>query len=398
MIARVTVLGGLVGALVAGMSCEPRVTECVPGRAEACTCTDGRTGAQTCMEHEHFGPCNCVTSETSAGGGGAAPDPIEPIELASGAPLLLDVFVAEAGVYVVLTYGVRHLDRSGRVIAEWTPERTIQAAAFDGEQLAIANGHYVDVLDAALRPTTSFPLIGRCAAVALVSGARVVCRVESPYTTFHTYDPSSGQLVASSAEHAHHGLTMRRVPATDDFVTIAPLSGSQRERLFLHRVLEDGDAYFLDESARGYVRTAFAFVGTPASHVVTQDGIFLKIYGESCTPEADDLERQCLVEDGSLAGVVEEPRFAALDQDGQGTLYALLTGSGYGCSQGCVAQKIDWIRKAVLMEKPVAPLTLIGPFLAARYDGVSDGLVVGGHVQGGAPGIGGYRVLLIPYP
>ena len=44
-------------------------TTCVPGRVEACPCTDGRTGAQTCGPDGTFGACVC-----SAMDAGDAPD------------------------------------------------------------------------------------------------------------------------------------------------------------------------------------------------------------------------------------------------------------------------------------------------------------------------------------
>jgi hypothetical protein len=39
------------------------VTTCVPGRAVACACTDGRAGAQICNDEERFSPCQCVQDE-----------------------------------------------------------------------------------------------------------------------------------------------------------------------------------------------------------------------------------------------------------------------------------------------------------------------------------------------
>ncbi len=50
---------------------ESATTSCVPGRTEACACTDGRMGAQKCLASASFGPCEC--SSSSSGGPDAGP-------------------------------------------------------------------------------------------------------------------------------------------------------------------------------------------------------------------------------------------------------------------------------------------------------------------------------------
>ncbi len=62
---------------------------CVPGRAEACACEDGRSGSQSCGDDGRFGACRCAPSAGDDGGvGDAARPPVDaaiPPDAQSGA-------------------------------------------------------------------------------------------------------------------------------------------------------------------------------------------------------------------------------------------------------------------------------------------------------------------------
>ena len=50
------------------------VNTCIPGKTEACACTDGRVGAQICRGNGTFEPCSCTLSQDAGRDGGDACD------------------------------------------------------------------------------------------------------------------------------------------------------------------------------------------------------------------------------------------------------------------------------------------------------------------------------------
>ncbi|MDP2269628.1 MAG: hypothetical protein Q8N23_10320 [Archangium sp.] len=48
------------------------VNTCIPGKTEACACTDGRVGAQICRGNGTFEPCSCTASQDAGRDGGDA--------------------------------------------------------------------------------------------------------------------------------------------------------------------------------------------------------------------------------------------------------------------------------------------------------------------------------------
>ena len=53
--------------LVVACSVDPAPSTCVAGRSEACACSDGRSGSQTCMPDGTFGSCTCTGGGEDAG-------------------------------------------------------------------------------------------------------------------------------------------------------------------------------------------------------------------------------------------------------------------------------------------------------------------------------------------
>src|SRR5262249_44330616 len=152
---------------------------CVPGQQVACACVGGELGAQVCLRDSTFGPCLCPsephgvssasgystaastssegpgpgpgvggshaaggtsgsgaaggTSGSGAAGGGSSPG----VEIDRGTSPLIDVFVADGGIFVVSERKVLLMDRKGQALNELDSPRDITAAAFDGSTLVI---------------------------------------------------------------------------------------------------------------------------------------------------------------------------------------------------------------------------------------------------------------------
>jgi chitinase len=66
----VAAFGVALGVVVAGCEAELRNRGCTPGEQDGCTCTDGRSGAQLCLDDESYGACVCEGAGNAGGGGG----------------------------------------------------------------------------------------------------------------------------------------------------------------------------------------------------------------------------------------------------------------------------------------------------------------------------------------
>lgn len=396
---------------------------CVPGRSEQCTCADGRLGARRCADEGVFGPCSCVGSGPDAGGGpptgadagrpgldAAAPGPDAGSSggtvLASGTDTLVDLFPASSGLVVVRKTGIDLLDASGGVLATVASPRDITAAAFDGTLLGVADKAMLTVYDTSLASLRSVALTESCASAVMVSGARFVCGPEGDWDrVFVTYDLQTGAKLASSTPVTYEGIPMRRVPGTDDFVTVT--TGLSPSDFYLHRVGADhkvvsyGDSpYHGDFSAT----TAYAFDATPATHLVQNNGIFLRIYTTACEANQGGWSNGCFERDGELGTLGDAESFAAMTDDGAGTIYALVWSGGWYsdglCKDGCKVQRIDVAGRLVTGEAAMK-MTDGAAVAAAKWDPVQKRFLVG-YLQSKDPysygQYAGFQVLAFSFP
>lgn len=94
---------------------------------------------------------------------------------------------------------------------------------------------------------------------------------------------------------------MRKIPGYDGFVTVS--TGISPTDYFLYRKGAKGEAVFVtDTPYHGDFRIdlGFAFVGSPATHLVTPEGLFLKIGGPACEQDPLPYPSECLAKDGAL--------------------------------------------------------------------------------------------------
>lgn len=309
---------------------------------------------------------------------GASP---APNDLASGLGRLITLFVVDAGVIVVLEDGVRLLARDGGELSRWESRRRLTTAAFDGTYLAVADGASVVSLTPALVELASAFLIEPCASAVIVSGHRFVCGPDNDWDRiFYTYQLPDGEALTRSSPYTYNGIPMKLVPGSDAFITVTTDLSPSDYHLYL--VEGDGRAVFVDESPYHgdfAITDVFAFDGSPATHLVTHQGLLLEI-GSECTPAASP--PRCLVRDGALGLLDDRGRYLAMTNDGAGDLYTLTDPAGEliepPCQAGCRVQRIDLAARLVRSESTWR--SLAADVTAFAHDDVSGRMAVGYHL------------------
>jgi len=118
---------------------------------------------------------------------------------------------------------------------------------------------------------------------------------------------------------------MRRVPGTDDFVTVTTdLSPSD---FHLYRQPESGAAEYVNESPYHgdfRVTNVYGFDRSPATHLITDAGLLLNIYGDDCGSMASSFKSGCFVKDGSIGIPTGAQLFIGLDTDADRQVFALV--------------------------------------------------------------------------
>jgi hypothetical protein len=453
--ASVLVSGLFVFLLACGTRTSIYAQICTEGRQVACACPGASVAVQVCLPGGIWGPCQCASASPGSGGvpgqggmpgvggagsaaagrsgsggvagaggriGGAGgtssshggtsgknPDAAQSsgIDLAQGTSQLIDVFVGDLGIYVVTTDGVVLFDRGGSQRALAPAARQVTAAAFDGTQLVVADRAKLTTYDSALSAIVSADLMEACAATVLVSRDRFVCGPSNDWDRiFYTYDARTGALLATSNAYTYNGIPMRRVPGTDDFITVtSDLSPSD---FHLYTVLSNGQVSYVNESPYHgdfSVTTTYAFDGSPPTHLITSAGLLLKIYDTGCTVDASSFTSTCFVKDGALGTLSGNQYFVSMDSDAAGTIFGLVDPStSYAlsgpCAQGCLLERVDVAARTILSQS-IAHLG-IARSVAFRHDPIGNAAVVGYIVGTGSYYFAsdpypGYRVTVLPY-
>lgn len=356
----------------AGASCVPSAT---------CDCT---------AECPSSGTSPTSGSGTAAGGYSTASQTL----IAEGTGELVDVLVGDALIFVVEVRRVAAFDPDGNLITQADWPRDIKSAAFDAGRLVIADQGLTTVLGADLGVVSTASVLEPCASVVLL-GNRVVCGPEEDWERiFYTYDATTGALLSTSEPYTYQGVPMRRVPGADAFVTVTTnLSPSD---FFLYEVAQSGAVTYVGESPYHGdfgAEDVYAFDGSPPTHLISHEGVMLSVFGS-----------EPFVKDGDVGTLTETALFMGMDNDPSGKLYGFVDTDVYDssyynrCELGCLVQKIDVPTRTVEHE---ATYTLeVGTLIAARYQAVTDMLVVGYRLPGSDfPGdpYPGYRVERLSY-
>jgi hypothetical protein len=329
-------------------------------------------------------------------------------EIASGTSTLIDLFVGPAGIYVLTSDSFYLIDRTGAQLALVALPSAVTSAAFDGQSFVLADQMEFRTYDTGLALLGSGQLLEPCAASVLVSNHRFVCGPSYDWDRiFYTYDALSGRLLASSGQYTYNGIPMKRVPGSDDFVTVSSGYPSSFE---LYTVSSSNQVVYVNASpfdALPRATPVFSYDGDPAVHLVTDMGFVLTIRGSGCSSNL--ASSGCLVQEGAqivLSGDgdlgLNSLAFTAMDFDVSGKVFGLvdsLNGSQFGaCTQGCTLESVDVTARSVLSRRTVSlpPAHLV----AFRHDPIATTAIIGynrtssGDASVASPG---YRVAAVAY-
>jgi len=295
-----------------------------------------------------------------AGTGGSAGGAAEcaPRLLLDGSQSLIAYFVIDAGVIAALDDRVVLVGRNAQVIKSVPFARQITAAAFDGTTLVIADAAALTVMTPALDVGPSVLVTETCVAGVLVSGKRFVCGPAEDWDRiFYTYDVGAVPPVqiGVSSPYTYNGTPMRRVPGTDDFITVTTnLSPSD---FHLYHVDTTGKAVYINESPYhgDFAATmTFAYDGGPPAHLIQSAGLMLKIYGDGCDSTMNSFNTGCFVKDGVLGTLRTGEGYVGLGDDAAGNVFAVVAaGNNFDapCKTGCAFQRIDVTTRTILSQK-----------------------------------------------
>ncbi|MFO0560933.1 MAG: hypothetical protein U0269_23140 [Polyangiales bacterium] len=377
----------------------------MPGLQVACACSDGRSGAQRCLADGVFDRCECtgptptmdsgvdaaVAFDAGATTDVASADASRDVNLSEGGPSvtltsgsdrIVDAFVIEAGIIIVRPTLVVIVNRAGAVLRSWMAPREITAAAFDGTWLAVADRAMLNVFDTSLAMMSSTTLREPCVTAAILPGLRFVCGPAGDWDrTFGVHQLPSGAALAASGRFTYEGTPMRRVPGRDDFTTVTTnLSPSD---FYLKRLMPDNSIVsFRDSPYHGDfpVTNVYAFIGDPATHVVTHEGILLQIYAPTCRGSTPPGTGACFIRDGNLGTLSTGQTFVGMTEISATQLVGITAmAAGFPpdslCGAGCAIQRIDANTRTILSSGTLAAPS-VQAISVVRYDRWTDRALV----------------------
>lgn len=274
------------------------------------------------------------------------------VELANGVSMLIDTFLTSQGVIVVTENRVQLVDRAAHPLAEHLWNTRIELAAFDGTVLVVNDDTQFVTYDTSLKEIGRGDLAGPCDATVMVGGHRFLCGVPATFErTFYTYDALTGALLQSSTNLIAEEGPIRGVPGRDEFVSIE--GHSSPRHFFLLAVDQAGAVTTRANSSAQYhgdfrISPVYTFVGNPATHLITDQGLVLCLNPEDCPDPMFGLTL-----DGDVGVLPDKTYFGAMDVDPQDKLhaiYGLQTNSLLDaplCDQGCTLERLDITSGAV---------------------------------------------------
>lgn len=363
--------------------CDARGNACVPGRSTACTCPDGAPSVAVCDATERVGPCRCegdggLPDAPDAGPAACNPyagdtcgcgEPIPPLTptldpipgprtLGTGPETLVDVLVGPEGIFVVLRDEIRLLSRAGEPLAAWHNRIEITAALRVGARLVAVDRARVTWLEADLRERGQFAPVEPCLHPLAASCDRLLCAQPGLVEwTRHTYELATGRDLFDGTLSQASGTPAATVPGVDAFLT-APY-GYSPSNFWYHRVQADGtlelvtDAPYWGEYDASPV---FAFVGWPATQIVTQTGLPLRL--DSCFTASADDRGTCLRLSRRLVGFGDDDTLA-MDGGRDGVITSVRARRHASpfespCIAGCRIERIDALSQESVSSRPIS--------------------------------------------
>lgn len=332
----------------------------------------------------------------------AAPTPGTVVDIGTGTSVLLDAFPAGDEVLAVFKDKVERFSKTGQSLGGVSWPREITATAFDGTVLAIADKARLTKLDVGLTSGGYVDLIEPCQSAVLLSNGRFICGPANDWDRlFYSFDMATVQPLQTSAAYTYNGIPMRRVSGRNDFVTVT--TDSSPSDFHLYTLNSSDKVTYINESPYHgdfRVTNVYAFYPSPATHLVTDTGILLHIYGTNCalgSASAND----CLVKDGNLGTLSGSQLFAAMTNDESGNVYGLvIPQSTYGnvsCSTGCTVQKIN-VGCRVIESQRTQTFASVA-FSVFRYDPAAKAILAGWSTSASSSSstVTGYRLAYLSY-
>ena len=276
------------------------------------------------------------------------PPPIVPRDaFFSATHLPVEVFAAGDFLLVVDAESVSRLDASGQVVGRFAPGRTITAAAFDGDYLAVADREVVTALSPTLVELSRTDVAEPCTSAVIMDGHRLVCGPENDWQrVYSTIDLVDGGIVAQSQPFTYKGMKLMRVPGRAEFVAF---SNASSPSLHLFEVPGDVPVYVNRWPYHGDVplSSVNAFSALPSTHVITASGRLLRIRGEGCGVPGTRWPL-CFELDGDLGVLPIGATYVALTHHVGGHVFGLRSSDPSRtvepvCSAevGCILDRVD---------------------------------------------------------
>lgn len=318
------------------------------------------------------------SKDDSTDGSSSGPDQQEPLEILRSEDRVVNLFVDEDTIWVVLSNAVRAYRTNGELIGSYDSPREITSADWWKGQVVVSDKARILAIGADFEARVISELELACASSVIVKQNLWICGPSNDWDRiFTTYDLESGEIKGRSRSYTYNGIPMRRVPGRDAFVTVSV--GTSPSDFHLYTVNEEGVAEFYMESPyHGDMKATrtMSFVGMPAKALMNTEGTFFNVGEGDCPENLVDDRENCLVKNGLLGTNFSPNFFLALTDEAEDEIFTIEGRRSVWPAkedERIRAQRIDLIEKKVVSQREYK---LSGRFEHLRHIESSRKLVV----------------------
>ena len=277
-----------------------------------------------------------------------------------------------------------------RIVATYKSPRQIVFATYDasGNYVVIADLAKLVTLDAStLKVIKSQSVIQACEFGVMLKDHLFVCGPSNDWDrVFTVYNVATGNMISTSGRYTYNGIPMKKVPEHPVFLTVS--DDISPSKFHLYNATNGTISFIADAPYHGDfpMTNVYAFGGSPATHVITHQGIILRIFGPDNT---NCVRGDCLKRDGDL-GVFNTkgyggPSYFQMTQDANGTrVFGVIGGAeNHDHERRWVVQEVVIDTRAVNRTS----LALQRSFqitkrkgLSLLYDSFRDSVLLGGKI------------------
>ena len=292
------------------------------------------------------------------------------------------------GFVIVDGDGARLFDGAGHLVAEHGSERPVLAGAVGFDGVVAADSARLVWLTEFLEERRIMDLIVPCFSAALLERDVLACSslgLQSPI--LYLFDLEHGALGGLTTRNVVSEFHVGSIPGHEEFLGIAARVSPRRFDLYERDGLDPSREGRSPHGSDVVMSPHYAFVGDPATHLITADGTFLRIFSADpgCgndSPIAPGPE--CFVKDDELGSPPSGiSQYLDLQQTNDGVLFVLFptepveAGASACRDAPCILRKIDLESRTVLSEVEVELGNASTFFLYPHPDG--RGVAVVGH-------------------